>query len=62
MPIMSQGLSCILEIQQRTDEMHGGCCSIANLCLALCDSMACSMPGSVLHYLLELGQIHEQGL
>ena len=54
---MSQGLSCILEIQQWTDEIHGGWCSIANLCLALCDSMACSMPGfPVLHSLSEFAQ------
>ena len=35
------------------------CCSVAKLCLTLCDSMDYSMPGShVLHYLLEFAQIH----
>ena len=35
------------------------CCSVAKLCLTLCDPMDCSMPGSsILHYLLELVQIH----
>ena len=30
------------------------CCSVAQLCLTLCDPMDCSMPGlSVLHHLLE---------
>ena len=34
------------------------CCSVAKLCLTLCDHMDCSMPGpSVLHYLLEFAQI-----
>ena len=33
------------------------CCSLAKLCLALCDLMDCSTPGlSVLHYLLEFAQ------
>ena len=35
------------------------CCWVAKSCLALCDPMDCSIPGSsVLHYLLELAQIH----
>ena len=35
------------------------CCSVAQLCLTLCDSMDCSMPGfPVLHHLLELTQTH----
>jgi len=35
------------------------CCTVAKLCLILCDCMDCSMPGSsVLHYLLEFAQIH----
>ena len=35
------------------------CCSVAKLCLTLCDPMNCSMPGSsVLFYLLEFAQIH----
>ena len=35
------------------------CCSVAKLCLTLCDSMDCSTPGSsVFQYLLEFAQIH----
>ena len=35
------------------------CCSVAKLCLTLCDPMNCSMPGSsVLFCLLEFAQIH----
>ena len=35
------------------------CCSVTKLCLTLCDHMDCSAPGSpVLHYFLELVQIH----
>ena len=35
------------------------CSSVAKSCLTLCNCMDCSMPGStVLHYLLELVQIH----
>ena len=34
------------------------CCSVAKLCLTLCDPMDCSMPGfSVIHYLLGFAQI-----
>ena len=34
-------------------------CSLAELCLTLCDPMDCSIPGfSVLHYLLEFSQTH----
>ena len=33
------------------------CCSVAQLCLTLCDPMECSMPGfPVLHHLLEFAQ------
>ena len=33
--------------------------SVAQLCLTLCDPVACSTPGfPVLHHLLELAQIH----
>jgi len=36
-----------------------GCCSVAQLCLTLCDPMDCSMPGfPILHHLLELAQTH----
>ena len=35
------------------------CCSVAHLCLNLCDPMDCSMSGlPVLHHLLELAQTH----
>ena len=35
------------------------CCSVAESCLTLCESMDCSTPGfPVLHYLLELAQTH----
>ena len=35
------------------------CCSVAKLCLTLCDHVNCSRPGSpVLHYLPEFAQIH----
>ena len=35
------------------------CCQVAKLCLTLCNPMDCNMPGSfVLHYLLELTQMH----
>ena len=35
------------------------CCSVTKLCLTVCDTRDCSMPGSpVLHYLPEFAQIH----
>ena len=35
------------------------CCSVTKLCLTLCDSMDCSMPGfPVFHHLLEFAQTH----
>ena len=35
------------------------CCSVAQLCATLCNSMDCSTPGlPVLHHLLELAQTH----
>ena len=35
------------------------CCSVARLCLILCDPMGCSMPGFPVHHqLLELAQTH----
>ena len=35
------------------------CCSVAKLCLTLCNPLDCSTPGSpVLHYLPEFAQIH----
>ena len=35
------------------------CCSVAKLCLSLCDPMDCSSPGSfVLYYLPDFAQIH----
>ena len=39
--------------------MLSGCCSVAKLCLTLCDPMNYSIPGFlVLHYLQELAQTH----
>ena len=39
--------------------VHSSYCSVAKLCLTLCDPMDCSMPGfPVLHYLPELAQTH----
>ena len=39
--------------------MHTCYCSVAKLCLTLCDPMGCSTQGSlVLHYLLEFAHIH----
>ena len=36
-----------------------GCCSVAELCSTLCDSMDCSTPGfPVLHHLLEFAHTH----
>ena len=38
---------------------HSFCCSVAQLCLTLCDSMDCSTPGfPVFHHLLEFAQTH----
>ena len=34
------------------------CCSITKSCQTLCDPMDCSIPGSILYYLLEFAQIH----
>ena len=35
------------------------CCSVAKLCLNLCDPVGCNMPGfHVLHHLLEFAQTH----
>ena len=40
-------------------ELKTYCCSVAQLCLTLCNSMDCSMPGfPVLYHFLELVQIH----
>ena len=40
--------------------LHAGCrCSVAKLCLTLCDPMDCSTPGfPVLHHFSEFAQIH----
>ena len=38
---------------------HPFCCSVAQLCLTLCDPMDCSTPGfPVFHHLLEFVQTH----
>ena len=35
------------------------CCSVAKLCLTLCDPMGCSVPGfAILHHLPEFAQTH----
>ena len=40
-----------------------GCCSVAQLCLTLCNPVNCSMPGlPVLHYLPEFAQTHAHGV
>ena len=42
-----------------SDLINCFCCSVAQLCLTLCNSMDCSTPCfPVLHYLLELAQTH----
>ena len=39
--------------------MHMPCCSVAKLCLTLCDPMNCSTPGfPFLHCLREFAQTH----
>ena len=39
------------------------CCSLAKLCLTLCDHMNCNTPVfPVLHCLLEFAQIHVRGV
>ena len=38
------------------------CCSAAKSCPTLCDAMACSTPGSSVHYLPEFAQIHVPGM
>ena len=38
---------------------YDNCCSVAQLCLTLCDPKDCSTPGfPVLHHLLKLAQTH----
>ena len=38
---------------------NNSCCSVAKLCMTLCDPLDCSMPGfPVLHYLSEFAQTH----
>ena len=50
---------CELRLSKMRYESLFCCCSLAKLCLAVCDLMDCSTPGlSVLHYLLELAQTH----
>ena len=40
-------------------QVSGYCCSVAQLCPALCDPMGCSTPGLPVHrHLLELAQTH----
>ena len=50
------------EVGDLTGRQGYGGCSVAKLCLTLCDPMGCSTPGfPVLHYLPELAQIHQMG-
>ena len=51
-------------LETQTVLQTGCCCSVAQLCLTLCDPMDCSMPGfPVLHQLLEFAQtrVHQVG-
>ena len=57
------GLSIIMSIQEYREAINcldaWICCSVAKLCLTLCDPMDCSTPGFPnLHYLLELAKTH----
>ena len=48
---------------EQATEFVGYCCSVAQSCRALCDSMNCSVPdSSVLHHLPELAQTHAHGV
>ena len=53
-------LGQIITIKEQTLQIFWtDCCSVTQLCLALCDPMDCSMPGfPVLHYLPKLVQTH----
>ena len=47
------------EVGDLTGRQGGGGCSVAKLCLTLCDPMGCSTPGfPVLHYLPKFAQTH----
>lgn len=46
-------------VTKRSNCLIHFCCSVSKLCLTLCNSMDCSMPGSsVLQYFLEFAQVH----
>ena len=49
--------------QENGEALPRTCCSVAKLCLSLCDPMDCSTLGSsVLHYLPEFAQTHVHGV
>ena len=60
-PLKSKGLSRVFystTIQKQCEGMGCCCCSVAKLCLSLCDPMDCSMPGfPVLPHRLQFAQI-----
>ena len=63
MPIVparnEEALNLVNEGLDGKDSMDCCCCSVAKLCLTLCDPMDCSTPGfPVLHYFPEFAQIH----
>ena len=54
MPAAAEGV-----LNEGTPRLSCCCCSVAQLCPALCDPMDCSTPGfPVLHHLLEFAQTH----
>ena len=61
-PVRAQGRSLswtYLEIPRAFSVSPLICCSVAKLCLTLCDPLDCSTPGFlVLHRLPEFAQIH----
>ena len=52
---------CTFQVYSAEIRLHTQicCCSVAKLCLTVCDPIDCSMPGfPVLHYLPEFAQTH----
>ena len=50
---------CLLDRTQKHFSCSGCRCSVAHLCLILCDPVGCSMPGlCVPHHLQEFAQVH----
>ena len=51
--------TCPLLYRSTLELLGLSCCSVAQLCLTLCNPLDCSMPGfPVLHYLPEFAQTH----